>query len=68
MMSLKCQSEELGIDGKGTREPWNVGSRGRTGPDWGLEDPLAADGLQDGTGGEKCWSCDRPTVGRMKLN
>ena len=22
MMSLKCQSEELSIDGKGTREPW----------------------------------------------
>ena len=33
MMSLKCQSEELSIDGKGTREPWNVGKRERTGPD-----------------------------------
>ena len=41
------------------------GGQGQTGV---LEDPLGADGLQEGTGGEKCWSCDRPTVGRMKLN
>ena len=51
-----------------------LGSHGMLGAEGGqgytgvLEDPLVADGLQEGTGGEKCWSCDRPTVGRMKLN
>lgn len=29
IMSLACQAEELGIDAKGTREPWKVWSKDR---------------------------------------
>lgn len=51
-----------------------LGSHGMLGAEGGqgqtevLEDPLGADRLWEGIGGEKCWSYDRPTGGRMKLN
>ena len=55
-MRLALMARALGSHGM-------LGTEGRQGQTAVLEDPLGADGLWEGTGGKKCWSCDRPKAG-----